>query len=170
MRKEKITEVIGEINARYIDEATIYTGKAKKRRYSVLKWGIAAACLCLVLGAAIAIPKLNSSNGIVSSTGISDRPGMVMIDGRIYKDSGKVLSPSDAIRQDGQIISSCDNIPTENDQSNFGTGYGYQYGENNTINVRFDDGWHIFILNDTVITSDDLSEERKMELDPSYNP
>lgn len=170
MKNEKISEIIGNINTKYIDEAILYTAKPIKLRYRVLKWGAVAACLCLVLGAAIAIPKLNSSNGIVSSTGISDRPGMVMIDGKIYKDSGKVLTPPDVIKQDGQIISSCDNIPTENDQSNFGTGYGYQYGENNTINVRFDDVWHIFVLNETVNTADDFSEERKIELDPSYNP
>ncbi len=45
----------------------------------------------------------------------------------------------------GKIISSSDGVPTDNDQSSFGTGYSYQYGEDNTIIVRLDDGWHIFV-------------------------
>ena len=36
-------------------------------------------------------------------------------------------------------------IPEENDQSNFGSGYGYQFGfEADTIEVLIDDNWRIF--------------------------
>lgn len=170
MRKEKISEIVGNISTKYVDEATFYTGNTKKLRYSVLKWGAVAACLCLALGAAIAIPKLNAPDDIAISTGVPDYPAMIMIDGKVYKDSGKVLEPHTAIEQDGQIISTCDEVPTENNQSNFGTGYGYQHGENDTINVQFDDGWHIFVPQTTDTVSDDnLSEQDKMALDPNYN-
>ncbi len=53
---------------------------------------------------------------------------MVRIDGELYLDTGK---ESNATRKcgtlDGEITSSVDGneVPTENNQSNFGTGYGY---------------------------------------------
>lgn len=52
---------------------------------------------------------------------------MVMIDGQIYMDSGEILATLASIEKDGQITSPCDNVPTENNQSNFGSGYNYQY-------------------------------------------
>jgi hypothetical protein len=48
---------------------------------------------------------------------------------------------------DGSITSKCDDyeIPTENNQSNFGTGYGIQYGRvESEIEVCIDSDWHIF--------------------------
>ena len=38
---------------------------------------------------------------------------------------------------DGKIISTVDGseIPTQNDQSNFGTGFEYQYGSDDTIEI-----------------------------------
>lgn len=192
MKKDKISEILENINTKYVDEATLYTGKSKKIRLSVLKWGAAAACLSLALAAAFAIPKLNrfapdnkeySSEGgketayaggeeiagadsgdksvlggayigdvsdpISEDVGISsekpDYPAMIMVDGKLYKAAGSAFMSSAEIEPDGWIVSSCDNVPTENDQSNFGAGYAYQIGENGTVNVRMEDGWHVFL-------------------------
>lgn len=50
MRKNKISEAIGNINQKYVNEATTYTGEAKKviRRTGWMKWGAIAACFALV--------------------------------------------------------------------------------------------------------------------------
>ena len=48
---------------------------------------------------------------------------------------------------DGEITSTVDasEIPTEDNQSNFGTGFGYQYGINNSIEIQMEDGtWFVF--------------------------
>lgn len=171
MRKEKISEIVGNISTKYIDEAALYTGKTKKLRYSVLKWGTVAACLCLALVAAIAVPKLIAADDTVVSAGVSDYPAMIMIDGKIYKDSGKMLGLIDIAGYDGQIISACNEVPTENNQSNFGTGFAYIHGSNNTIYVQFEDGWYIFVPYETgdTVNVDDLSEQDKQALDPNYN-
>ncbi|MBQ4347173.1 MAG: hypothetical protein IJC39_01840, partial [Firmicutes bacterium] len=34
--------------------------------------------------------------------------------------------------------------PGSNDQSNFGTGYGYQYGTQGTVEIKINDKWRIF--------------------------
>ena len=45
---------------------------------------------------------------------------------------------------DGTIDSVCEgDIPAQDNQSNFGSGYNYQYGVD-TIEVSIDDEWHIF--------------------------
>lgn len=49
---------------------------------------------------------------------------------------------------DGQITSECSGseVPTEDNQSNFGKGYDYQYGSvEGTIEVQLTDGdWYVF--------------------------
>ena len=58
----EISEIIGNISDKYVDEAILYTGKENKLHHSRLtKWGALAACLCIVLAAAFAISKLNQS-------------------------------------------------------------------------------------------------------------
>lgn len=51
MRNIEISEIIGNINDKYIDEAILYTGKEKSIRHNKPeKWGVAiAACLCIVV-------------------------------------------------------------------------------------------------------------------------
>lgn len=49
MRKNKISEAMGNINQKYVNEATAYTGKAKTARRPIwMKWGAVAACFALV--------------------------------------------------------------------------------------------------------------------------
>lgn len=59
MKRNNISETIGNINPKYIDEATEYTGTVKSTPKKVWhKWVAVAACLCLVVG--LAIPMLNN--------------------------------------------------------------------------------------------------------------
>ena len=210
MKKENISEILENISTKYIDEATLYTGKTKKLRFSAVKWGAVAACLSLALVAAFTVPKLSLSRsetekgteenayaggtencaaggeeiagttetaGLAENTGAigpsgafigndiayeppheptsenvavssetPDYPAMIMVNGKLYKAAGIAFMSVEEIVPDGKIVSTCDEKPTENDQSNFGTGYAYQIGKNDTVNVRFEDGWHVFEL------------------------
>lgn len=73
MRKNRISESIGKINTKYVDEATTYTGETKAVRRPVwMKWGAIAACLCLVVAAMVAVPNLFGNNAIKDGSIISD--------------------------------------------------------------------------------------------------
>lgn len=49
MRKNRISETIGNIDQKYVDEATAYSGETKAvRRPAWMKWGAIAACFALV--------------------------------------------------------------------------------------------------------------------------
>lgn len=73
---------------------------------------------------------------------------MVMVEGILYYDTGKestVEARCGVI--DGEITSSVDasEIPTEDNQSNFGTGYGYQFVSEDTIEIQMEDGkWYVY--------------------------
>ena len=76
-----------------------------------------------------------------------DLKPMVMIDGVLYLTTGKRngdLLTSDVI--DGEITSEVDGSekPTQNDQSNFGTGFYYRYGEAGTVELLNDGKWWIY--------------------------
>ena len=84
-----------------------------------------------------------------SSTEIpGDRIPMVMVDGLLYYDTGKESTiEARCGMMDGEITSTVDpsEIPTEDNQSNFGVGFGYQYGINNSIEIQMEDGtWFVF--------------------------
>ena len=74
---------------------------------------------------------------------ISDKIPAVMVKGELYYSTGKE-SEADVRcgTMDGQITSSVDDseFPTQDNQSNFGTGYDYQYGAENTIEVYMPEG------------------------------
>ena len=73
MRKNRISETIGNINQKYVNEATAYTGEVKAVRHPVwMKWGAVAACLCLIVAAMVAVPNLFGDNAIKDETIISD--------------------------------------------------------------------------------------------------
>ena len=216
MKKERISDILENINTKYIDEATLYTGKTQKLRFNAVKWGAVAACLSLALVAAFAIPKLSLShsenkgnseqgteenayaNGEETSSGSEsgeiytgayigdgyneptsddigvssvkpDHVAMLMVDGKLYKAAGLAFMSADQIEPDGKIVSTCDGVPTENDQSNFGSGYGYQIRENGTVNVRFEDGWHVFTPVDSSDTREEPSEEGQTASSPGYS-
>ena len=66
------------------------------------------------------------------------------MDGVLYYDSDEISTEARCGMMDGTIDSRCKgNIPTEDNQSNFGMGYGYQAGSER-IDVLIDEEWHIF--------------------------
>lgn len=77
-----------------------------------------------------------------------DKIPMVMVNDKLYYDTGKESSVEGRCgNMDGQITSTVDGTetPTENNQSNFGTGFGYQYGsEENTIEIFMNEKWIVF--------------------------
>lgn len=76
-------------------------------------------------------------------------PPAVMIKGELYYDTGN--GPDFEITcgtMDGMIDSSVpqNEMPTKDNQSNFGEGFGYQLGLEGSYNVMLDDGWHKFAI------------------------
>ena len=62
----------------------------------------------------------------------SDRIPMVMVDGNLYRSVSEVSNIDGRCGvMDGEITSTVDGteVPSENGQSNFGAGYGYQIGD-----------------------------------------
>lgn len=97
---------------------------------------------------------------------------MVMIDGKLYYDTGKESSIDGRCgMMDGEITSTVDGseTPTVDNQSNFGTGFGYQYGADNTIEIFMNEKWLVFEhragngsqvrFGDRWVDKDSLSEE-----------
>lgn len=82
----------------------------------------------------------------LSANQTDDYPALIMVNGKLYKDSGELDTADGRCgMMDGAITSTCDTTPEQDGQSNFGTGYGYQYGRTeSSIEVLMDDGWHIF--------------------------
>ena len=74
----------------------------------------------------------------------------VMLEGVIYYDTGTVNGTDAKAAPDGTITSTVDSdsFPSEDGQSNFGTGYAYRYGsENGTLEVQINGEWWIFAAN-----------------------
>ena len=77
---------------------------------------------------------------------------MVMVNDELYLDTG--YESKMEVRcgmMDGEITSTVEGNqkPTEDNQSNFGTGYGYQYGSTEgTIEIYMNDKWWIFATKD----------------------
>lgn len=76
-----------------------------------------------------------------------DKIPMVRINGKLYYDTGKESTVD--LRcgmMDGEITSTVDGteIPTQENQSNFGTGFGYQCGPDDTIEIFMNDKWIVF--------------------------
>lgn len=89
---------------------------------------------------------------VVEEAAPSALPPQVMVDGVIYVDTGKESTAADRENGfDGEITSSVmgDERPVENDQSNFGTGYGYQFGEREgTVELYINGRWWIYATNE----------------------
>lgn len=82
-------------------------------------------------------------SGETAAVSLGDYPALIVVDGIQYKDTGRISTELRCGMLDGEITSTVDTVPAEDDQSNFGTGYGYQYGRTG-IEVSIDGEWHIF--------------------------
>ncbi len=92
-----------------------------------------------------------------------DLPPQVMVDGTIYGTTGYPVpgQSSDDTRTEGTITSAVDSseVPAEDGQSNFGTGYGYRAGlHDGTLEVRIDGDWVIFATQEAKDTLDFSAE------------
>lgn len=56
MRRQRISEVIGSIDEKYVEEANSYVVKSKRNHPGWIKWAAMAACLALVLIGIIMLP------------------------------------------------------------------------------------------------------------------
>ena len=188
MKEEQILSVLGQVDEKYIKEADPMNKTKKKNSW--LKWGAAAACLCLVIAGAFTMwPSQNPGgeivdNGdLVSSSGVADVAPMVYVNDILYKQSTMQTSYAE-LKDDFVYIGKVENditsyqsvpsdgVPKENFQSNspiVGAEI-YQYGDNIVVQI---DGkyWLYEVLEDQSNSNawDNLSEEEKMQLDPSYN-
>ena len=103
-------------------------------------------------------------------TGQADYPAMIMVQGKLYYDSDEISTEARCGNMDGEITSDTNTEPTEDNQSNFGTGYEYQFWTDDEIHVYIDDEWHIFIPYGVKQDDwDNLTEQQKMEQDPTYH-
>ncbi len=75
---------------------------------------------------------------------------MVMLNGKLYVETGETNSMLRCGMMDGNITSTTDGEkPTENGQSNFGADIGYQLGgRENRIEIFLDDKWRVFAYNE----------------------
>lgn len=77
-----------------------------------------------------------------------DLKPMVMVNGELYLDTGRESTVEGRCGvMDGEITSTVEGWekPTEDNQSNFGTGYGYQYGTPGTIEIYMNEKWWVFV-------------------------
>lgn len=75
---------------------------------------------------------------------LSDRRPMVMINGELYLDTNRESDLNGRCGvMDGEISSAVDGseIPTQDNQSNFGDGYEYQYVGENSIDIYMNEKW-----------------------------
>ncbi len=76
-----------------------------------------------------------------------DRIPMVRVNNKLYYDTGRESTLSGRCgTMDGEITSTVDGteIPMEDNQSNFGSGFGYQYGADDTIEIYMNEKWIVF--------------------------
>lgn len=80
---------------------------------------------------------------------------MVQVNGELYLTTGFESTEPRCGMMDGEITSTVEGYerPSKDDQSNFGEGYGYQYGTEGTIEVCIDGRWWIY-----------ATEEKRQEL------
>ena len=102
----------------------------------------------------------------------SDRIPMVMVNGELYLDTGKESTVMARCgMMDGEITSQVDGskAPTMDNQSNFGTGYGYQYGPiEGTIEIKMNGKWWIFATEEAR-KGIQFPEDRDKEPQTDYN-
>ncbi len=106
------------------------------------------------------------------STGVTtDYPAAIMVDGSVYLLSGTPMSAEvDASAIIGYTESYTDTFPEKNGETNFNRELDMPYAKiEGGIAVLYQNEWYLCTPKDTEINWDDLSEEEKMEQDPTYN-
>lgn len=112
-----------------------------------------AFCLVMILASCQGETPESSQATQVSSVEISTteevqpQPMYVMVRGELYQSTGRENELTGRCgTMDGEIESTVDasEKPQKDNESNFGTGYGYQYTAEDTIEVLIDQQWIVF--------------------------
>lgn len=102
---------------------------------------------------------------------------MVMVNGELYMDTGHESTVKARCgMMDGEITSTVNRTeePTKDNESNFGTGYGYQYGsQEGLIEIYMNDKWFVFATEKVLASSQMMIETNETETitfhDKTYN-
>lgn len=97
-------------------------------------------CIIMMVGCTNAAPAL-------SDIAPSEIIPIVMVNGELYYDTNKESETYERCGlMDGKITSSVgrSEVPTEDNQSNFGTDYEYQYGTDGRIDILINEKWAVF--------------------------
>lgn len=117
------------------------------------KLGVLAICFALILASCQGETPQSGQSTMESSVQISTteevkpQPMYVMVRGHLYKSTGRESEATARCgNMDGEIKSAVDasEKPKKENESNFGTGYGYQYTDKDTIEVLIDQQWIVF--------------------------
>lgn len=166
MTERQLFDAIG-----HVDDDLILQADALQRRKPAVYWRPVlsiAACACLTVGivgfggrmfrcgsAAPAEAAMLEDRSLESTYGgedgvcaaAPDNRRAVCIDGVLYYDTGAVSDTEYRCGTPDGVISdttAADELPTEDGQSNFGTGYGYQFAADGTVEVEIDGEYVIF--------------------------
>ena len=169
MTERQLFDAIG-----HVDDDLILQADAPQRRKPAVYWRpivSIAACACLAIGiagfgskmfrcgsAAPAETAMLEDRNLESTYGADNGEDSVCaaatatrravcIDGILYYDTGAVSDMEYRCgTPDGVITDTtdADALPTEDGQSNFGTGYGYQFAADGTVEVEIDGEYVIF--------------------------
>lgn len=169
MTERQLFDAIG-----HVDDDLILQADAPQRRKPAVYWRpilSIAACACLAIGmagfgskmfrcgsAAPAETAMLEDRNLGSTYGTDggedgvcaaspDNRRAVCIDGVLYYDTGAVSDMEYRCGTPDGVISdttAADELPTEDGQSNFGTGYGYQFAADGTVEVEIDGEYVIF--------------------------
>ena len=195
MKKEDLYEGFGGLDDELLERSEKETGAIKKKGLSkMVKMGGLAACLILAVGIGVFFINSNKTAGTENdeveeghSVAIyPDVAPMVYVNGTLFKKSLEEVyfeEMSEEFIYVGKIESditsnqtSTDGVPKENLQANTPSvgSEVYQYGDNIVVKVG-----GIYWLyeaqgagngnNNSKVDWDSLTEEEKMELDPTYN-
>ena len=162
MKDHDLLEAVGDINEKFINNAS--KSNVKRHELAYGKWIVAAACACIVIGATVMIPLFTNNNtgddGIPNNNGgyasveekedamesAGDYAPMVMVDGIVYVDTGEKYEGSIDDRQIKRTSSYTDAKPEKDGEQNFDRSSYAEYFviDKAMIAVNIDSEWRLF--------------------------
>lgn len=109
----------------------------------------------ILILAAIMLLTVGCSKGSTSAKEVETYPKAVKVSGTIYEDTGYENAMVTCGTMDGEIKTTVSEkeMPVNDDESNFGTGYGYQVWEDGYINIQIDS--KLILFKDIELKDDD---------------
>ena len=127
--------------------------------------------LCLTLLLLISITACSGEKNITTAelnTPVQEPKKMIFLDGELYIETGKEGDQNRLCGTPDGIISttvSINNTPTQENQSNFGTGFGYQRTCDCEIDVLIDGKWQVFQTKEGHKNTSILAPPQEVETD-----